>query len=511
MMIQTYAPTSVGRARSCVLQLLRFSIVVAAYLFANNASAYRTGTDLDQFKGTERVRWSSNSVIFDVARTLPATINPIDFSREFVRAFSQWSNVECGGVHAEFDQVLGEPAQYGDGRNTIELVSTGWTARGYADNAAGATDIRYRKQADGQWQIVEADIYINAESFQWTTDAVPTSDARTIFSVLLHEGGHAIGLLHPCEEHGEGGAPQCKAADVAPSDSVMYPLYDPSQATLTTDDVAGVCSLYRKCESTGCPDGYECGADGCSLPCPSDENKGHCSTDEVCSRTGCVSISECAATNCLKKDSCTAAADCGLGEYCNPKGECKTGERALGDACATSSECAHSVCLNAACVPACWTDSECTGVAICEPDRASSNDPLQSGVASRGACIGPEKALGQPCRESDECLGGECLSGASADPVCTRLCGEGQPECPAPWTCTVAEGRSVCAPLGGVQGGCSVSPGATGSPRLSSTVLPRCAAALATLFVILSFRVSRRRFTRQGRGVQHTSPGDLPE
>jgi hypothetical protein len=489
---------AIGSARA-LRATVHFFILVAASLFASNASAYRTGADLEKFKGTERVRWETSSATFDLAATLPPGINPFDFSREFVRAFGQWSAPDCGGFRAEFGEIASTPAKLGDGRNTIQMVSSGWTALGYADTAAGATDIRYSKAAGGEWRISEADIYINAEFFTWTTSAVPLTDEHTIFSVLLHEGGHALGLLHPCEEEGGGDAPQCKTHDITPNMSVMYPVYDASQSALTADDIAGNCFLYRKCESTGCPDGFECGADGCSLSCPSDQTTGRCSTDQVCSPTGCVLASECAATNCLQKDPCTADVDCAAGEFCTAEGACKTGDRAFGDACSSSPQCAQGVCLDGACVPACSADDQCASDAICDVSAGSQSglDAGQSAQFSRrGACIGPQKPLGRSCSESNECLGGECLAGASREPVCTRLCGAGKPECPAPWTCTVAEGRSVCAPLGNARGGCAVVPrmGTAATPGGNGSAL---LAWLGTLGFCL--RVRRRRAPHRDR------------
>jgi len=481
--LKVRAATAQGVRRASLL-----SLVAAACLFASNASAYRTGGDLQRFKGTERVRWGNNAVTFELAAAHPSNINPFDFSREFVRAQNQWAGPDCGSFRAEFDEVPSGPAKFGDGHNTIQMVSSGWATLGYPDAAAGATDLRYEKQ-DGEWRIVEADIYINAESFRWTTDAVPSADARTLFSVLFHEGGHALGLLHPCEEDGANSAPQCKASGIAPGDSVMYPVYDASQGALRADDIAGLCFLYPKCESTGCPTGFECRSDGCSQACPTDAATGRCTTDQVCAPKGCISLDECAATNCLKKDSCTSVADCDLGEYCTPEGACKTGERAFGDACSASNECAHSVCVASVCVPACIASADCAPDASCSLDVDTSMPP------GRGVCVGPEKPLGQPCTESNECLGGECLAGASEDPVCTRLCGEGEPECPAPWSCSVVKGRSVCTPLDGPAGGCSVTLSA-GVPSHNSKALSWLASFGAALTVGFLHRV-RRRFSRR--------------
>jgi hypothetical protein len=478
------------------------SLVLALSLsFAVNASAFRTASQLAKFSSTERVRWSSNSVSFDLVSTLPPEINAFDFSREFVRAFQPWSSPGCSGFSAQFGELTEAPATFGDGRNSIQMVSSGWKALGYAENAAGATDIRYAKQADSSWAIVEADIYINAESFKWTAEQVAPDGYRTLFSVLMHEGGHALGLLHPCEESGEGQAPQCSASGIRPRDSVMYPVYDPSQSALTADDTAGVCFLYRKCEAAGCPDGFECSSEGCMLACPSDHLTGRCTTDQICSKAGCLSIADCAATNCLKKNSCATDSDCELGQYCDSKSACQTGERAFGDVCTSSHDCANGECVEAGyCVPACENDAGCAVDASCkakaQSDAGLAGAPAVSAASVRGACIGPEKPLGEACTESNECLGGECLSGADAEPVCTRRCGEGYPACSEPWACREVKGRSVCVPLSAPSGGCSVTAQARSVRPSTGNVASWLGATVIFGFLL---RVTRRRSPHQFR------------
>jgi hypothetical protein len=474
--------------------MMRFvlaALLMAAVLhLAATASAFRTATDLHEFEGTDRVRWSGTGVIFDVSGPLPAGMNPFDFSREAVRALGVWSRPECSGFSATFGELAAAPAKFGDGRNTIQMVSSGWKDLGYSPSAAGATDIRYEKKDGGDWSIAEADIYINGEFYKWTTEPLVVDGYRTIFSVLLHEGGHALGLLHPCEENGEDEAPKCAASGIHADDSVMFPVYDATQDALTADDQAGVCFLYRRCERTGCPVGFECGADECSLPCPSDA-RARCTVDEVCSPSeGCLAIEECAATNCLKKDLCAADADCDLGSYCDADGACKTGSLGLGDPCNSSHQCKDGVCVSAGyCAIACTEGGSCPVKTTCQGLNDDDAPSSAGSASSRGACVGSLKGMAEECHESNECFGGECLDGASVEPMCTRRCGEGEPKCPAQWTCELVKGRSVCAPIAPA-GGCALVSHPAPTSRSDGGGLGCLGGALVAAFTL---RAARRR------------------
>src|SRR5262249_17023075 len=152
----------------------------------------------------------------------------------------------------------------GDGINTIQWIFSGWTSRGLDPSAAGATDVQYEKGADGKWVIVEADIYLNAENHRWVASGTPPTGLRDLASVLTHEMGHLLGLLHPCEPGGADGAPDC-ATDPAFAQATMYPIYDPAEVSLGDDDEAGACFLYpgNACEVAGCPAGMACSTTGC--------------------------------------------------------------------------------------------------------------------------------------------------------------------------------------------------------------------------------------------------------
>jgi hypothetical protein len=207
------------------------------------AHAYRTAADLEAFSGTERVRWSASQIRIVRGLGAPPGITDAQARAAFERALSAWSEPSCSGFSFVDDGVALGPAAPGDGTNTIEWLDAGWQKLGAPPSAAAFTDVQYERGEDGEWQIIEADLYLNAQDHEWALEVSGESDARDLQSVVTHEAGHMLGLLHPCELSGEDDAPDCAEMPNA-AQTAMFPAYSPGQRSLGADDRAGVCHLY---------------------------------------------------------------------------------------------------------------------------------------------------------------------------------------------------------------------------------------------------------------------------
>jgi hypothetical protein len=259
----------------------------------------------------------------------------------------------------------------------------------------------------------------------------PADASRDFDSVITHESGHALGLLHPCEPGGSDGAPDC-AHDLLFANTTMYPIYNPVQASLAPDDVAGDCFLYPSgsCEVTGCPSGTECRSGACLETCGATT----CRPEERCTPFGCKPKGDCAGPDC-DQVACTSDQPCPPGHRCL-LGICR-GNSPNGDPCSSPRDCAGGMCNGGSC--------------------SSPGLSCSAGEASSACTESGKLPFGAACSSADDCLGGQCLAGADSHPVCSRVCGADSP-CPGGWICDPVNQTPVCRPLNfDGSGGCHVS------------------------------------------------------
>lgn len=306
-----------------------FAVTVAS----GAARAYRT---------QDEARWET-PISIGVAGETPAGLTDADVIAAIQSAIWRWMEPSCTAVTYRFRGRESLPAEEGDGRTTIEFVRSGWAARGFEEDAAATAVVVYA--ADFR-SIVDADVYVNAETYRWTL-STSMGATRNLESAIVHELGHVFGLLHPCDEG--------RRCEFLPT--VMDPLFDDADPTLRADDIAAICTLYpaETCEDCSDPD-----PPGCSV--------------EYCGTLGdpCEAMSACDSGVCLG-EFCSASCEerpCPRGWHCSADFYCYIDDNRapFGGDCSEGAECASGVCVLIGGVGACSRscDSSCPSEHMCE-------------------------------------------------------------------------------------------------------------------------------------------------
>lgn len=459
-------PASVRTLARRVLQLL---VPLAILLTSWPAFAFRTATDDPAFSGTQKVKREGSQIRFGINGDVPVGISKAEVEKAADTAFGRWSAAEAE-LTIGFDGWTDDEAVAGDGVNTLQFVSTGWSDRGFDDVAPGITDVSYSQNARGDWVIAEADIYLNADTHAWIVSGRGEGDERDLDSVLTHEAGHFLGLWHPCEIAGAQGAPDCES-DSSFAEATMFPVYSSAQSSLARDDIAAIKFLYgaTSCAEQGCPDGSTCSSEGCVTQC----GAAVCSPHERCTADGCWPDDKCYGVGCEQR--CAVDADCGDGLRCITS-RC-SGTTPPGDPCSEAANCESLLCANGDFCLASCTDclaGEC----------AQTHD-------SGRTCETNKLPIGASCEAPEDCAGGECLTGAEKANVCTRVCREGGPICPDRWSCIQVDEAQVCVPE-------RVEP--RGGSGCSIAVIPEPNAWLFSLSLLLVKRRAKRRHLKAAEG-----------
>jgi hypothetical protein len=431
------------------------------------AGAYRTASDTPEFSDAGPVRWSDDIIWYRLYKAPPPGLFIDDVERAVQTAVTRWQAPSCSGLTFHYDGATFDRAAPDDATNTVEWLTSGWEGAGFAADAAALTDLAYQRAGGTDWRIVEADLYVNADTLHWVLGGSGPEGYRDVSSVLTHESGHMLGLLHPCEPDGADGAPECEGSGIS-SSTTMYPFYDASQVTLSEDDIDGVCFLYPRasCDNVTCDEGMACADGRCQPACGDDV----CKANEFCTPDGCRRINE--ATRCVTDP------DCGPDQHC-AAGFCANRFSKLGDPCEDDADCTDGTCTDSGyCAELCSPEGVCSDGFTCVENA--------SGTPGCSAELAP---LGDACIDSTSCLADQCLDESGAAPVCTRECGDGRAACPDSWFCGRVGDRRVCRPDPLTEdGGCAVERAPRGPNGGGATLL----AALASAVLVLRSRARAR-------------------
>jgi len=147
--------------------------------------------------------------------------------RAIVRAFESWEIVSSSLVSFRYAGLTKSTAVAYDGINLVTWVKEGWQ---YDPKTIAYTTLWVTNTG----QILDADIELNDEFFDWSTE---TNDQQMdIQNVLTHEVGHFIGIGHSIET----------------TDSSMFPIIsfgEFSKRVVKPDDLGAASFLYPLSES----------------------------------------------------------------------------------------------------------------------------------------------------------------------------------------------------------------------------------------------------------------------
>jgi hypothetical protein len=406
-------------------------LLLAHMAYTTEACAFRTAAELPSIGSATPVRWPGGNFVYVVFNQAPGGLLFEEYAQTIEDTLLKWTQPACTSFSARYFGPTGNPAQPNDGVNTIEWIQRSWAARGFDPSAPGQADVLYEQTPSGEWTIKEADIYLNGESNGWTLIGDASSAKWSVEATLVHEGGHAAGLEHPCGIARDGITPSCDSS--AQFNGVaMNPIYNPGLSALSEDDQAGICAIYPKglCGSEVCTEAETCTPTGCRLAC----GTASCDRDQVCDGHRCVDVQPESDVAKPLGARCSDSAECDRGLVCAAD-VCTGGIAKVGDPCKADIDCEQGVCnQSGSCANPCQSSSDC----------AASGATCEQASAGTGACVSSQGSLGSSCNSADDCVGGQCLAEDNAAPVCTRACNATDAVCPGGWDCAAVDGNDVC-------------------------------------------------------------------
>jgi len=153
---------------------------------------------------------------------------PLDAAQSAVRRSFQHWEVACSYLRfRDAGTVSGARVEYrsgGPNQNAVLWLESNWIG---SSSATAYTTLTYVATTG---EILDADISMNGQNYQFSAEAGGVRDRIDVEAVVTHEVGHILGLDHSAVPGATMGA--------------MIGQGDTFQRDLSQDDESGVCSIY---------------------------------------------------------------------------------------------------------------------------------------------------------------------------------------------------------------------------------------------------------------------------
>jgi hypothetical protein len=182
--------------------------------------------------------WRNACVSYDIQQAASRQVTYDQAVQSFATAFSKWTNTTCNGAGGSgkvsisvenLGPVSCDLVQYSSDQGNQHVIifhDDVWPYPHDLNNTLGLTTITFDPD---NGEIYDADMELNATVALTVTGTLPP-DGYDFLSIITHESGHFLGLAHSGDDR-----------------ATMFAHYTQGTMTmrnLTTDDTAGICSIY---------------------------------------------------------------------------------------------------------------------------------------------------------------------------------------------------------------------------------------------------------------------------